>query len=332
VKKVLQRTKGSKVASPAPLVATTRSIVHLPDIGQLPDGARLESTEAAVSSTSFAERKTAGLVKGGLSLTNYHKIMNDLYEEVLGEHFMVHFPYYGARNDTLIDCQINLTEACLRRFPELKGKRVLEVGCGNGVQAIYTLIHYGPDWVTGLDFNGDNVRLGTRIAAEKGLSNIDFVEADAQSMDAIPDASYDCILNVESAFHYPDKNAFFREMNRVLKPGGTFVIADILMKPNRRNVLLRWWERRMSQNYWPLDRYKRRLAAAGLVVTEEEDITEPVLRGFATHRRWFRQYKFRGLIRRLLIMTFAKLQVFRHVHYLRKINTYNIFVGHRPAE
>jgi len=285
-----------------------------------------------VSSTSFAQRKTAGLVKGGFSLTNYHKIMNELYEEVLGEHFMVHFPYFGSHRDSLIDGQINLTEACLRRFPDLKGKRVLEVGCGNGVQSIYTLTEYGPSWVTGLDFNGDNVRLGTRIAKERGLSTIDFVESDAQKMDSIPDASYDCVLNVESAFHYPDKNAFFREIYRVLKPGGTFVIADILMKPNRRNVLLRWWERRMSQNYWPLDRYRRQLAAAGLVVTDEEDITDPVLKGFGTHKQWFRKYKFRGLIRRLLIMTFVKLQVFRHVYYLRKVCTYNIFAGHKPAE
>lgn len=285
-----------------------------------------------MSSTSFADRKTAGLVKGGFSLTNYHKIMNELYEEVIGEHFMVHFPYFGSRTDSLIDGQINLTEACLRRFPDLKGKRVLEVGCGNGVQSMYTLTEYSPSWVTGLDFNGDNVVLGTRIAKQRGLSNIDFVEADAQKMDAIPDASYDCILNVESAFHYPDKNAFFREIYRVLKPGGTFVIADILMKPNRRNVLLRWWERRMSQNYWPLARYRRQLAAAGLVVTDEEDITDPVLKGFGTHKQWFRKYKFRGLIRRLLIMTFARLQVFRHVYYLRKVCTYNIFAGHKPAE
>ena len=283
-----------------------------------------------MSSTTFADRKTAGLIKGGLSLTGYHKIMNDLYEEIAGEHWMVHFPFYGSPNDSLIDGQVNLTEACMAYFPDLRGKRLLEVGCGNGVQSMYVLTNHGPEWVTGLDYNGDNVELATRIAARKGLDRIDFVESDAQRMDAIPDNSYDALLNVESAFHYPDKDAFFREIYRILKPGGTFVIADILMKPNKRNVLLRWWERRLSQNYWPIVRYRSRLAASGLHVESEEDITAPILKGFALHSRWFRNSAFRGPIRRLLVMTFVRLQVFRHVYYLRKVCTYNIFAGRKP--
>jgi ubiquinone/menaquinone biosynthesis C-methylase UbiE len=258
--------------------------------------------------------------------------MNDLYEEVLGEHFMVHFPYYGSPTDSLIDGQVNLTEACLRYFPGLEGKRLLEIGCGNGVQSMYTLEKGKMAWVTGLDFNADNVELATRIAKQRGHENIDFVHGDAQDMSAIPDNSYDCVLNVESAFHYPNKPAFFREIHRVLKPGGSYVIADILMKPNKRNILLRWWERRLSQNYWPLDRYRRGLEDAGLTIADEEDITAPIIRGFATHKHWFRKVKFRGPIRKILIMIFMKLQVMRHVYYLNKVCTYNIFAGRKPSE
>ncbi len=258
--------------------------------------------------------------------------MNDLYEEVLGEHWMVHFPYYGGRTDSLMDGQVNLTEACLKYFPGLEGKKLIEVGCGNGVQSMYTLEHHRPAWVTGLDFNPDNVELGARIAREKKLTNIDFVEGDAQDMSMIPDNSYDCLLNVESAFHYSDKNAFFREIYRILKPGGAFVIADILMKPNNRNALLRWWERRLSQNYWMLDRYKQGLDASGLQVTDEEDITEPIIKGFATNRHWLRKYKFRDPLRKTFIMIFVKLQVMRHVYYLNNNCSYNIFAGRKPAD
>lgn len=285
-----------------------------------------------MASQTIADRKTAGLIRGALNLSSYHKIMNDLYEEVVGEHFMVHFPYYGSATDSLIDGQVNLTEACLKYYPGLEGKRLLEIGCGNGVQSMYTLQNYHAEWVTGLDFNPENVALATRIAAQKGLTSIDFVHSDAQNMTAIPDNSYDCVLNVESAFHYPDKPAFFREIYRVLRPGGTFVIADILMKPNKRNVLLRWWEKRLSQNYWPMDRYKKSLEAAGLSITDSEDITEPVLKGFATSKHWFRKYRFRGLIRKTLIMIFMRLQVRRHVYYLRKVCTYHIFAGRKPSE
>lgn len=289
-----------------------------------------DELEGCVSTSTFADGKTAGLIKGALNLSSYHKIMNDLYEEVLGEHFMVHFPYFGSVTDSLIDGQVNLTEACLQYFPGLEGKRLLEVGCGNGVQSMYTLEQGKCAWVTGLDFNQDNVELATRIAKQRGHENIDFVHGDAQDMTEIPDNSYDCVLNVESAFHYPDKPAFFREIHRVLKPGGSYVIADILMKPNKRNILLRWWERRLSQNYWPLDRYRRGLENAGLTIADSEDITDPILRGFATHKHWFRKYKFRGPVRKTLIMIFMKLQVFRHVYYLNNVCTYNIFAGRKP--
>lgn len=285
-----------------------------------------------MATSSVKDRNAGGLIRGALNLSNYHQIMNDLYEEVVGDHWMVHFPYFGSQTDSLIDGQVNLTEACLRYFPPLGGKRLLEVGCGNGVQAMYTLQHRNPAWVTGLDFNPENVTLGRRIAKKKGLTNIDFVHSDAQNMTAISDDSYDCLLNVESAFHYPDKDAFFREINRVLKPGGVAVIADILMKPNKRNVLLRWWERRLSQNYWPIGRYTASLKSAGLKVTAEEDITEPVLKGWGTSKHWFRNESFRGPIRKALIMIFMRLQVMRHVYYLRKVCTYNIFVCHKPEE
>ncbi len=257
--------------------------------------------------------------------------MNDLYKELAGEHWMVHFPYFGATEDSLMDGQANLTKKCIAHFPKIEGNRLLEIGCGNGVQSLYVKENYSPAEVTGLDFNPENVVLAREIASDRCHTNVGFVYGDAQKMTAIADASYDHVLNVESAFHYPDKNAFFGEIFRVLKPGGTYVIADILLKPNRRHVLLRLWERLLSQNYWPADLYRRGLLSAGLSINTEEDITDPVIRGFGTHRGWLRRHHLRGAHRRLLVNIFLKLQVLRHVYYMRNVCSYHIFAGEKPA-
>ncbi len=55
-----------------------------------------------------------------------------------------------------------------------------------------------------------------------GLS---FETGDAQAM-PFADASFDIVFNVESSLNYPDFDAYLREVDRVLKPGGRFLIAD----------------------------------------------------------------------------------------------------------
>lgn len=280
--------------------------------------------------SSSTDRSTIGLVRAALSLGDYHRIMNDLYEEVFGEHQMVHFPYFRREEETLLEGQANLTDVCLDCFGDLTDADVLEVGCGNGVQSMFVANTRNPRTVTGLDLNPANIALAERIAAQKELANTHFIASDAQNMQELDDASFDAVLNVESAFHYPDKQAFLKEVSRVLKPGGRFVMADILMKPNRRGRLLRMWEQRLSQNYWFPDSYRQAFSEAGLHIVHEEDITAPVMKGFQSRSGWFRGRRIKGPIRRMLIMAFVRAQVARHLYYLRNVCTYHVFSAVKP--
>ena len=106
------------------------------------------------------------------------------------------------------------------------GAKVLDVGCGFGGTSRYLAKALGSKSdVTGITLSPKQVERGTQLAVEQGVANnTNFMVMDALKMD-FPDNSFDIVWACESGEHMPDKKAYINEMMRVLKPGGTFVMA-----------------------------------------------------------------------------------------------------------
>lgn len=105
---------------------------------------------------------------------------------------------------------------------QLKGKRVLEVGCGRGGGA-YFLARYFPSLeITALDKSKVAIDCCKKMYK---LSNLQFVEGDAESL-PFENAEFDYVLNVESCHCYPNLDKFFSEVSRVLKPNGRLFLTD----------------------------------------------------------------------------------------------------------
>ncbi|PYG00631.1 Methyltransferase domain-containing protein [Georgenia satyanarayanai] len=106
---------------------------------------------------------------------------------------------------------------------ELRGTDVLEVGCGRGGGSSYLARYRGPATVTGVDLSRSAIALCRRHRHAPGLS---FVRGDALDL-PFPDESFDVVVNVESSHCYPSVEAFLREVHRVLRPGGSLLLADL---------------------------------------------------------------------------------------------------------
>jgi SAM-dependent methyltransferase len=106
---------------------------------------------------------------------------------------------------------------------DLAGKKVLEVSCGHGGGASYLMRALHPAAYTGLDLNTVGI---TFCQKRHILPDLDFVQGNAERM-PFPDQSFDAVINVEAAINYQNVPRFFAEVQRVLRPGGHFLYADI---------------------------------------------------------------------------------------------------------
>src|SRR3712207_4580316 len=110
------------------------------------------------------------------------------------------------------------------------GMRALDVGGGLGGPARTLASEFGCT-VEVLDFTAEFCRAGDMLTARTGLSNrVSFRHGNALEM-PYPDASFDVVWTQHSSMNIADKERLYKEIHRVLRPGGRLALHEIMAGP-----------------------------------------------------------------------------------------------------
>lgn len=213
--------------------------------------------------------------------------MNDRYADSSKPLWLNNGYWKVAR--TYPDACVAMVELLGTRAGLQPSDEILDVGVGFAEQDFALLDRFKVSHITGIDITPVHVEKGRERVAERGLEKqIDIRLGSATAME-FPAASFERVLALECAFHFDTRDQFMREAFRVLKPGGTIALADMLPNPDKTPARATAFGRKYGHipeaNNYDREEYSRRLSAAGFDDVLVESIRQDVFPGMAKYAR-----------------------------------------------
>ena len=155
-------------------------------------------------------------------VSRYYDVVTQFYEYAWGESF-----HFSARRkgENLAASQKRQEEALAEMLDLKPGMKVADVGCGIGGPLV-TIGKASGASITGLNFNAHQISRGEQLVRKAGLDGTcDFLLANFMDV-PLPDGHFDAIYSFEAICHAPNTALLFKELYRLLKPGGYIGAID----------------------------------------------------------------------------------------------------------
>ncbi|MEW6522780.1 MAG: arsenic resistance N-acetyltransferase ArsN2 [Bacillota bacterium] len=154
------------------------------------------------------------------------------------------------------------------------GEVVLDLGSGAGIDVFLAARRVGPTGhVYGLDMTDAMLETARAQQKEAGITNVTFLKGEIESLpfaqDTFDVVISNCVINLS-----PDKRQVFREVGRVLKPGGRFAVTDVVLTKPLSSAM------RDDPQLWSqcvagalrVDEYRQYLEDAGMEAVSVEEL------------------------------------------------------------
>jgi ubiquinone/menaquinone biosynthesis C-methylase UbiE len=144
----------------------------------------------------------------------------DLYLRLIG------YPFGSRRNEVRL---------VLKEVNAQPGQKILDIGCGDGIWTNY-LANSSQAEIHGLDVSKHDLNIAKKRAALSKV-NVRYHLEDATKM-SFKTATFDTVFSISTLEHTDNDDAIFKEIYRVLKPGGKIVVS---MPTDRVLPIAKWW-------------------------------------------------------------------------------------------
>lgn len=237
-------------------------------------------------------------------LFSYFHQNNEIAEKAFGRH--VHWGYWAVPENAILSTNDfataaeDLTIKICRSAQITRGQKVLDVGCGIGGTVASINENYPDMEITGFNIEHRQLRRAMKTVKNQPRNTIGFIQGDACAL-PFPDHYFDVILAVECIFHFPDREKFFQEVSRILKPGGYLLISDFVPVPAALPLTALSLNRTVARGFYgpcnfqcTLSRYRNLAISQGLTMTSAEDITKNTMPTYTFLRKIRQQLKIRS--------------------------------------
>lgn len=160
----------------------------------------------------------------------------------------------------------------------LPGQKVLDLGCGTGGSSRLLVDEYGLQ-VVGVDITQPFVDVAQWLTQATGLTTrTKFICADAQCL-PLETASFDAVWSQHTLMNLPDLAKGLAEVNRVLKPGGSLLLHEVLQGDNLEPLAfpVPWADTASTSHLKSLSQLEEYLTTAGFVQVKQQEVTEQAL-------------------------------------------------------
>jgi tocopherol O-methyltransferase len=178
------------------------------------------------------------------NIQSYYKQSLNAYKDgwAMDEAQAIHYGYWDSEVSNFAQSLGRMNEVMAAYAKIKQGETVLDAGCGVGGSSIFLAQKYGCNCI-GITLSTEQLLLAQKYSKQKNVEALTHFEIMDYTATKFDDESFDVVWGCESICYAYDKQVLLKEVFRVLKKGGRFIMADGMVPKidnNNHKTIAKW--------------------------------------------------------------------------------------------